>query len=113
MRMVDRKHFKLLYSREYEDANKHPEPTKAIFESLVGKFGKEHFHRNHYLGKSKSLVFPVLQRNGGVESSINLSETLNKIPPVVIDMILCSREIFDDSSRYLDENKQKILSGET
>lgn len=110
-RFLQRKHFKLLYEKNHSDSKSSLVATEQIFEALLQKFGTDLIRRDSYPPKAVAVDFPVLQRDGSVESSINLSETLQKIPSATFDLILVDRSILDDAGKYLRDEKKRIISG--
>jgi hypothetical protein len=80
-----------------------------IYEALVAKFGIDNMRRDTYPPKAAALDFPVLQSNGKVESSINLSETLQKIPSATFDLVLCDRAILEEADSFLYANREHII----
>jgi uncharacterized protein len=111
-RFLQRHHFRLLYEKNPSDSKINLDATEIIFAALQQKFGVELIRRDSYPPKAVAVDFPVLQRNGSIESSFNLSETFQKIPSATFDIILIDRSILDDASKYLQDEKQKMISGE-
>ncbi len=109
-RIVDRQHFKRIYERNPADQKINRKAVDAIYSSLCDQFGADNFRRDTYPPKPIALSFPVLQSNGRIESSINLSETLQKIPSATFDLILCDRAIVDEADSYLSENRTALIT---
>ncbi len=108
-RIVDRQHFKRLYERTPADQKINRRSTELIYAALVEKFGVDHLRRDTYPPKAAALDFPVLQSNNKVESSLNLSETLQKIPSATFDLVLCDRTILSQANNFLDQNRERII----
>ena len=81
-----------------------------IFDSLVNEFGAENVRRDVYPPRAAALDFPVLRSDGSIESSINLSETLQKIPSATFDLILCDRTILSRATNFLKANREQIIT---
>ena len=111
-RFLQRCHFKLLYEKTPSDSKINLAATELIFTALQQKFGVELIRRDSYPPKAVAVDFPVLQRDGSVESSFNLSETFQKIPSATFDIILIDRSILDDASKYLQDEKLNIISAD-
>jgi len=109
-RIVDRQHFKRLYERTPADQKINRTSVSLIYAALVENFGDEHMRRDTYGPRAAALDFPVLQSNGRVESSINLSETLQKIPSAAFDLVLCNRTILEQAAGFLDANREQVIS---
>src|SRR5206468_1392168 len=75
-RIVNREHFRRLYTRNSDDAKKNPEPGKAIYDAAVSNFGEAEVRRDAPKQKGSGISFPVLAGDGRVESSLNRSSTL-------------------------------------
>jgi hypothetical protein len=108
-RIVDRQHFKRIYERTPADQKLNRQSVGLIYTALVDKFGVDHIRRDTYPPKAAALDFPVLQSNQKVESSINLSETLQKIPSATFDLVLCDGTFLDEARSFLDANRGKII----
>jgi HD superfamily phosphohydrolase len=109
-RIVDREHFKRIYERNPADQKINRDSVDIIYQALTTRFGAEHIRRDTYRPKSAALDFPVLQSNTQVESSINLSETLQKILSPSFDLILCDRKLLDEATSFLDANREQMLA---
>lgn len=108
-RIVDRQHFKRVYERTPADQKINRYAVDVIFEALVNEFGSDQVKRDSYPPRSSALDFPVLQSNQRVESSRNLSETLNKIPSAAFDLVLCDRLIWEKANSFLSANREKLI----
>jgi uncharacterized protein len=108
-RIIDRQHFKRIYERTPSDQKVNREAIALIYTALVDKFGTEKIKRDVNPPKALALDFPVLQSNGKVESSINLSETLQKLPSATFDLVFCDRLILDEANSFLEENREQII----
>lgn len=109
-RIVERQHFKRIYERTPADHKINLQSVDLIYSELAAKFGPDHVRRDTYRPKASALEFPVLQSNNKVESSLNLSETLQKIPLATFDLVLCDRAILDEASDFLDHNREGIIT---
>ena len=108
-RIVDRQHFKRIHERTPADQKINRQSVDLICAALINKFGADHIRRDTYPPKAAALDFPVLQSDSKVESSINLSETLQKLPSATFDLVLCDRAILDEASSFLEANRGEIL----
>ena len=109
-RIVERQHFKRIYERTPADHKINLQSVDLIYSELAAKFGPDHVRRDTYRPKASALEFPVLQSNNKVESSLNLSETLQRIPLATFDLVLCDRAILDEASDFLDHNREGIIT---
>jgi uncharacterized protein len=108
-RLVQRKHFKRIYERVPADIKINRQSSDLIETALIEKFGADMIRRDTYPPRSVALNFPVLQSNGTIESSINLSETLSKLPSATFDLILCDRAILEDAEKFLIAEKMNLI----
>ncbi len=108
-RIVSRQHFKRIYDRTPADTVKNRDAVNCVFEALSKEFGADSFRKDSYLPKASSLGFPVLQSNGRIESSINLSETLRQLPSARFDLVMCDRSMHERAERYLQADLDLIL----
>lgn len=108
-RLTQRGHFKRLYERTPADIKINRKAVDLIYGALTNKFGTEALRRDSYPPKAATLDFPVLQSNGKIESSINLSDTFEKTRSATFDLILCDRAILDEASGFLVKNKERII----
>lgn len=111
-RIVQRKHFKKIYERNAADQKINQSSVEIIHKSFQAEFGCELIRRDHYQSKRNALDFPVLQSDDRIESSLNVSETLNQIPSATFDIIVCDASIGADVTRFLRENRVKLLNAE-
>lgn len=109
-RIVNRKHFRLVTKKDIND----PDAGEAIAQEAREKFGKSKIIRDFIPPKSQNINFPVWcnrgKRTERVESSVNISAILSKVPPLIIDRIYCAPEIFEDVDDWYQKNRKAILS---
>lgn len=109
-RILQRKHFKLLYRRNPEDIQANPDAVENIFEEAVKKFGEEKVRKDRYKEKQNPLNFPVLTKDGRIVSSLALSPTLQHLPPIAVDYIFIDRDIEEEARNWLENNRSKIVA---
>ncbi len=108
-RIVCREHFKVLYERNPTDTKINTESSKAVFEAACSKFGPEHFRQDPYTQKGGPPDFPVLMRDGRIESSWAASRTLQQVPIVAVDFVFADRGVFDDATAWLQRERNNII----
>lgn len=109
-RIVNRKHFRVFYEKNPQDAKKNPEAGKAVYRAACEKFGEEHFRYKPYKEKGSSTIFPVRTRDGRIVSSLAVSDVLKKLPLVNIDRVLVVPELRPEADKWLRENRDEIIS---
>ena len=111
-RIIRREHFKTLYQWNPNDVSINRESGQYVFKALKEKFGAEHFRHDHYQQKSGAPDFPVRMSDSRSVSSLALSEVLSNVPVVSVDYVFADRSCFDEASKWLDENRDKIIQPE-
>ncbi len=76
---------------------------------LQKEFGNEKVRFDNYPQKSGIIDFPVLLSDQTVESSLQVSETLNHIPAIAVDYIFADRDIIDHAKKWLEKHKDEII----
>lgn len=108
-RIVEREHFKVVYSRKPGDLELNLEPGKTIFEELKYRYGEEHVRLDFRDSENSSVEFPVIMRDDSIQSSLNISNVLNNIPAVNYEYVFISPEHYDDVVKLLEKEKANIL----
>lgn len=109
MRIVDRKHFRLLYQRNPDDAMKNFDAGKVIFKAASQEFGAENVRHDPYRQTGTGIDFPVLTNDGRIVSSLTVSQTLANVPYVNVDYVFISPEHRKDAEKWLKETRDSIL----
>ncbi len=108
-RIVKREHFKILYERNPTDARVNLEAGKEIFNAVAAQYGEQYFRHDRYPQSSGAPDFPVRMRDGGIESSFDISETLRKVPVVSIDNVFADRSVIEAAEKWLQGRKAEII----
>jgi HD superfamily phosphohydrolase len=108
-RIVQREHFRLLYSRSPQDLKINPNAAQAVFKAAEGEFGPDKVRRDFYTSKNGVLDFPVLQRNGGVGSSTDHSETLARTPVATAQYVFIAPEVRTQAEKWLHDNRDAAV----
>lgn len=108
-RLVERQHFRVVYQRNPVDLATNPEAAARIQEALQEEFGPEEIRRDPYPGKGGAPDFPVLLSDGRIDSSMKLSDTLEKLPVAAVDFVFAAPEIADQARTWLGANRDTIL----
>ena len=110
VRIVKRKHFKVLYERNPNDSEKNPECGASVYNAACKKFGKDVVRHDRYTQKGGGVVFPVRNRDGRIVSSFAASDVLQKVPLVNIDYVLIAPEKLAEAHTWLKEEREKIIA---
>ena len=108
-RIVDRRHFRLLYESNPVDVEKNLKSVELVYEAARVEFGNDAVRHDPYESEGGSEEFPVYLRDGSIESSLKLSETLRKGPSFSVDYVFVDPDCKGKAKLWLTENKQKIL----
>ncbi len=109
IRIVKRRHFKTVYSRNPADLEVNPEPGKAIWQALTEQFGPDNIKLDQYSPSGSVVDFPVLEVDKRIVSSSVISGILKHIPPPAIDFIFAAPTIRDEVRVWLGQNRDKVL----
>jgi HD superfamily phosphohydrolase len=109
-RIIKRKHFRRLYSRNPGDAKLNPRALPLIYDATVKQFGPEHVRKDEYLKGASAPDFPVLLRDGQVVSSLSYSDIFAHLPSTAIGHVFISPEKAADAVAWLKYRKNQILN---
>jgi hypothetical protein len=108
-RIVGRKHFRVLYSRNPEDFKVSLDPAADIHQATVDEFGTDDVRLDQYKQKGGPPDFPVYCRDERVRSSLTLSSTLGNIPVAAIDYVFVCPDKKKRALAWLKDKKPHIL----
>jgi len=109
-RIVNREHFRLLYQRNPQDVQKNREAGMAIFEAACARFGEAAVRYDTYKESGNGLDFPVCTKDGRIESSLAMSETLKNVPIVAVDYVFISPEHRKEAEQWLKEHRETLIT---
>ncbi len=108
-RISCREHFRPVYERNPIDQQRNPESVERVENALKAKFNTASFRRDRYAQKSRGMSFPVFSRDGRIQNSLALSETLQKVPVFAVDLIFVAPEIREVARQWVEENRATII----
>jgi len=109
-RIINRKHFKLLYQRNPEDLLINPDASKVIFSAAIEEFGKERAKLDSYKMKGGLPNFPVILTDERIVPSLDLSKPLFQLPAEAIDYVFIDPDIFEEAKEWLKINRNDIIT---
>ena len=109
-RIVNRKHFRHLYTPTRDDKATYGDPLAAVYEAVASQYGEDKVHKSEYTQHRPNSKFPVHDSEGSVVSSHEISSVLPHIPIVDVGVILVAPEIVEDASKLLGRGRKAILS---
>jgi len=110
IRVIKRKHFKLLYPRNPEDMKINANASEVIYISAKNEFGENKVRWDKYIEKGGAPDFPVLAIDGRVVSSLLLSKILKQVPIAVVDYVYIDPTIRNKVLTWLKKNRTTIIT---
>ncbi len=110
-RIVERKHFKVIYSRNPADIKLHPDAAQAVYRHACEEFGGASVRYDSYKQKQQSVDFPILMGDGRIVSAFELSDTLQKLPVAALDFVFIDPTIREKAENWLRKTRTEILRG--
>lgn len=107
MRIVERKHFKNVYSRTRADLDKRLEPGRVIYKGLCDKYGADAVYHDRYEEKARENAIQALERDGRIVPEL---EMLSNIPLVTLDNVFVAPEYATEASEWINSNRDKLLA---
>lgn len=109
-RIINRKHFKLLYQRNPEDLLINPDASKVIFSAAIEEFDKQRVKLDSYKMKGGLPNFPVILTDERIVSSLDISKPLFQLPAEAIDYVFIDPDIFEQAKEWLKTNRNDIIA---
>jgi HD superfamily phosphohydrolase len=112
-RIINHKHFKLLYKRNPVDASRNPDASKYVFEAACEMFDEsavrfDPYNENRKGGRAPP-SFPVLKSDDRISWSREESDVIEQIPPIWLDYVFIAPEYINDAIKWRDANLGKII----
>jgi HD superfamily phosphohydrolase len=108
-RIMERKHFKMLYSRNPIDSPRAPDAGKAIYDAACDHFEKENVRYDSHVQKGSDVTFPVLEMDDRVAASRDVSEVLSKLPVVKIETVYIEPTLEEAAKKWLEKEREGII----
>ena len=108
-RIIDRQHFKVVYTRSPDDLKYCQNPGQIVADALKQQFGSENVKAVEYVEPGAVVSFPVLDGNDDVVDAQSLSQVLRTIPPATYDYVLVEATIREAARGWIAENKTEVL----
>lgn len=108
-RIIEHKHFKLLYKRNPADLQINIRAGKEIFNKARAMFGEDLVRGDFYKEKVGTPDFPVKTKDGRIVSSLAISDTLGRIPVAALDYVFIREDLLKKAEEWLKNNREKII----
>lgn len=105
-RILRRKHFKIVYSRNPADAEIYPDPGYAVYEGLSADLSPSTVVHDRYIDKGGVFDFPILEKDGRI---VPASDILVNIPHVSVDNVCVDPEYVDRANALLESERDRYL----
>ena len=105
-RIVNREHFRVVYSRASGDVERHPNPGQAIYEALSDKYEDENVHHDKYEDTGRVDDLRVLGNDDRVTSAL---EMLEGIPRLIVDCVYVAPHLVSEVTSWLQSNREDIF----
>jgi uncharacterized protein len=108
-RISRHEHFKLLYQRHPADVRINPDAGQLIFAAAKVNFGDAAVRYDRYTQKRSVNIFPVSSKDGRIASSVELSETLERLPVVAVEYVFIEPSKLNEAKRWLGQNRHELI----
>jgi HD superfamily phosphohydrolase len=108
--LICRKHFRTIYEQMFTHKRKRPEILQDLTNFAVEAFGKEKVRQDSYSSKSERNDFWVMPEHGSMESSLEVSEVISRLPPVEIGLLFVAPEVKEMAENKIKMQLKNLLS---
>ena len=109
-RIQCREHFRRFYEASLMDTQGGIlVPGKIIAQAAEAKFGADNIRYDHIQPKPAAPIFPVLIFDGRIESSLQRSQVLARMPEIGVDNVYCDKSIRAEAVKWRDLNINTLL----
>lgn len=109
-RIIERKHFRLFYEANPADQDVNLNASEQVYSAACQEFRPENVRRDSYTQKGGSQSFPVRLKDGRIAQSVELSDTLAKVPVVAVDRVFIDKTILPDAQKWLGTKRKEIIT---
>ena len=110
-RIVNRGHFRRVYTTNPEDRLTHEEPVKAIADACIDRYGIDNVLYKSFIPRSDPVDdFPVIDLQNKIESSRVMSVVLRNIPIVDTGFVLVDPDYAEQARSWLQSERSQILT---
>ncbi len=109
-RLLNRQHFRTIF----EQVSTHKKRRPTIFSELLAfarsEFGLENVRYATYGPKSERNDFWVVTEDGSVESSLEVSDVIAKLPPIEFGYLFVAPELNDKARAKVEQRLEQLLA---
>ena len=88
---------------------KHKSAGQAIYIAACEEFGEENVRHDRPKKSAGRVMFPVLELDGRIASSLSMSDTLQHVPEVAAETVDIHSTFLDAGREWLKENRESII----
>jgi uncharacterized protein len=107
-RILERKHFKVLYTRNRVDAGIDPDVVHRVFEAAAERFDEANVRKSQRLESDKILDFPV-SLGADLGSAQGLSDVLSQLPVIATGYVFIEPGLREDAGKWWSQEKSKVI----
>ena len=111
-RIVQREHFRRVYSPSPDDLARTIDARDAVFKALAKEFGRDMIRQDHVPPKPGPPDFPVRMDDGRIASAISLSDVIATLPQAKAEYVFAHPSIKEQAEQWLEANRDSILPSE-
>lgn len=110
VRILNRGHFRLLYTGNPIDRKSNLNSTSLIFMAAKRRFGSEAVYFVREASDGGGTSFPVELKDGRVENSLSLSQSIEKMQPILAEFVYIRPDLREEATVWIEDNRERILN---
>ena len=108
-RLLGRRHFRVLWSRNREDLERNSEAGQLVFAAAAERFGAEVVRRDRRSPPGAAIDFPVLMRNDRIASARANSSVIDHIPDAALEYVFIDPDLVEKAGSWLRTERDSII----
>lgn len=108
-RIIERNHFKWLWSRNRRDLERNPDADRTIYRAACAEFGEDAIRLDPSSSKGAVIDFPVQASGGQILSAQWASDVLQHLPPINTGFIFVRPDLKNRARKWLDDNLDGLV----
>lgn len=108
-RIVRRTHYRVLYTRNPNDVLINREAGLGIAKAAGAEFGKENIRHDRPKKSAGRVIFPVLEPDERIVSSLSKSDTLAHLPEAAADTVYIIPDLLEEGRTWLEKNRERVI----
>ncbi len=108
-RFCNRKHYRLLYAWNANDARMREDVAREVYEAACQKFGPDNLRFESYEPEDPTIIFPVKMADGRIVAATSVSDVFGQVPPAKFEYVFVCPEYADSARSWLKNELGKLL----